>query len=63
MSRWPQNSMASRSRWPGASRGTMSGVAVTAAAYLAAGLTAFRILERITKARGAAVLKMIRGAG
>ncbi len=27
-------------------------VAVTAAAYLAAGITAFRILERVTKARG-----------
>jgi hypothetical protein len=28
-------------------------VAVTAAAYLAAGLVVFRVLERITKARGA----------
>jgi hypothetical protein len=28
-------------------------VAVTAAAYLAAGITVFRVLERITKARGA----------
>jgi hypothetical protein len=28
-------------------------VAVTAAAYLAAGLIVFRVLERITKARGA----------
>jgi hypothetical protein len=28
-------------------------VMVTAAAYLAAGITVFRILERVTKARGA----------